>query len=68
MEDFELIKKVKKIGKIYITKEAVITSSRRWDKLGILKTTIINQIIIMGYYLKVNPEKLAIFYRQRKNK
>ena len=67
MEDFELVKKVQKLGKVYISQSAVMTSSRRWDNLGIVKTTLINQLIILGYYLKINPEKLANFYRQVKS-
>lgn len=66
MEDFTLIKILQKLGKIYITNEAITTSARRWKKLGILKTTIINQLIIMGFYLKVKPKNLAHFYRQIK--
>lgn len=66
MEDFDLIKRVKKIGKIYIVNASVITSARRWEKVGIVKTTLINQLIIMGYYLKIKPEKLALFYRKIK--
>lgn len=66
MEDFDLIKRVKKLGKIYIVNASVITSARRWEKLGIIKTTLINQLIIMGYYLKIKPEKLALFYRKIK--
>jgi rSAM/selenodomain-associated transferase 2 len=67
MEDFELVKKAQKQGKIYLAKSAVITSSRRWDNLGIIKTTLINQLIIIGYYLKISPEKLATFYGKMKN-
>lgn len=66
MEDFELVKKAQKQGKIYIAKSAVKTSSRRWDKLGIIKTTLINQLVIMGYYLQISPEKLALFYGRMK--
>jgi rSAM/selenodomain-associated transferase 2 len=66
MEDFALIKKLQKLGKIKIANSAVTTSARRWQKLGIFRTTIINQIMIMGYYLKLNPDKLAQIYRQWK--
>jgi hypothetical protein len=66
MEDFELIKRVKKLGKIYIANASVITSAGRWEKVGIFKTTLINQLIILGYYLKIKPEKLALFYRKIK--
>lgn len=65
MEDFTLIKKLQKLGKIAIISSPVITSNRRWQKLGVLKTTLINQLIILGYYLGVSPEKLSKFYRRR---
>jgi len=67
MEDFELVKRLNKQGKIYIMSEAVTTSARRWEKLGIIKTTLINQLVIIGYYLGIKSEKLAQFYRQIKN-
>jgi rSAM/selenodomain-associated transferase 2 len=62
MEDFELIQRLKKRGKIRIAAAKVITSSRRWQKLGIFKTTLINQLIIVGYYLGISPTKLARLY------
>jgi rSAM/selenodomain-associated transferase 2 len=68
MEDFELIKRLQKQGKIVIVDESVITSARRWQKLGVWKTTLINQLIILGYYLKIEPQKLANFYRQIKGR
>ncbi|MBE9223990.1 TIGR04283 family arsenosugar biosynthesis glycosyltransferase [Phormidium sp. LEGE 05292] len=67
MEDFVFIRKLKKIGKIAIISPPVITSGRRWQQLGIIKTTLINQLMILGYYLGVPPEKLASFYRKNRN-
>lgn len=64
MEDFELVNRLKKLGKIYVIKSPVLTSARRWEKLGVFKTTLINQLIIIGYYLKIDLKKLASFYRQ----
>jgi rSAM/selenodomain-associated transferase 2 len=63
MEDFELIQRLKKRGKIAIVSSAVVTSGRRWRKLGVWKTTIINQLVILGYYLKIPPKLLKHFYR-----
>jgi hypothetical protein len=63
MEDFELIQRLKKRGKIAIVSTAVITSARRWQKLGVAKTTLVNQLIIIGYYLKIPPHLLQDFYR-----
>ncbi len=62
MEDFEFIQRLKRIGKIVIAPAKVLTSARRWQELGVLKTTLINQLIVMGYYLGVSPEKLAKWY------
>jgi len=66
MEDFELILRLKKLGKILILPQAINTSGRRWQKLGILRTTIINQLVILGYFLGINPEKLAQYYRKNR--
>ncbi|MDJ0648342.1 MAG: TIGR04283 family arsenosugar biosynthesis glycosyltransferase [Xenococcaceae cyanobacterium MO_188.B19] len=66
MEDFEFVKKLKNQGKIALLPAKVITSSRRWQKLGVFKTTLINQLIILGYYLGVSPIKLRHFYQQAK--
>lgn len=67
MEDFEFIRGLKRYGKIKILPVAVITSGRRWQQLGILKTTLINQFMIIGYYLGIPPEKLADFYRKKRS-
>ncbi len=66
MEDFALVKQLKRHGKIAIAPAAVTTSSRRWDKLGVWRTTLINQLIIVGYYLGVSPNKLRKFYLKGK--
>jgi rSAM/selenodomain-associated transferase 2 len=68
MEDFELIQRLKRQGKIAIAPGTVITSGRRWQKLGVWRTTFINQLIIAGYYLGVSPQKLSDFYRSRNSK
>lgn len=66
MEDFVLIRHLKKLGKIAILPVPVVTSGRRWQKLGVVKTTLINQLIIIGYYLGISLEKLALWYRNQK--
>ncbi|RMF95441.1 MAG: glycosyltransferase, partial [Candidatus Schekmanbacteria bacterium] len=64
MEDFEFIRRIKKYGKIFIAPFPALTSARRWKKNGFLKTTLINQLIIMGYYLRVPPAKLRDWYNK----
>lgn len=64
MEDFELVRKLKRKGRIRILPLAATTSARRWEKFGVLQTTLINQVVILGYLLGVNPGKLAGWYRK----
>ena len=65
MEDFEFIQRLNKRGTIVIVSAKVITSGRRWQKLGVIKTTLINQLIFLGYHLGVSPQKLAQWYRKK---
>ena len=62
MEDVDLISKMKKFGKLVILKEPVITSSRRWEKEGWIKTTLRNQLLLFLFFLGIPPEKLHRFY------
>jgi rSAM/selenodomain-associated transferase 2 len=67
MEDFELMRRLRKIGRINLIPIPVITSARRWLKKGVLKTTLINQIIIIAFLFGVSPQRLACFYRRGKS-
>ena len=64
MEDFEFIRRLNRLGKIEILSSSVITSGRRWQKLGVFKTTLINQFVVFGYYLRISPIKLSQWYRK----
>ncbi len=68
MEDFELIRRLKKKGTIAILPESVKTSPRRWQNLGVFKTWLLNQIIIGGYFFGIPPQRLALWYRREKGK
>jgi rSAM/selenodomain-associated transferase 2 len=63
MEDFELMRQLRQRGTIVLLPSAVTTSGRRWQTLGVLQTTLINQWIILAYLLGVSPEKIAHWYR-----
>jgi rSAM/selenodomain-associated transferase 2 len=64
MEDFILVRRLRRMGKIAILPAAVITSPRRWLHFGILKTWWVNQMIIIAFYLGIPPERLARWYRR----
>jgi len=64
MEDVDLMRRIKKRkGKIRIMERAVLTSARRWEKEGIIFTTLRNWLIISLYMCGAKPESLVRFYR-----
>ena len=65
MEDFEFVRHLQQRGRITIVPAAVLTSGRRWQKLGVFKTTVINQLIVIGYFLGVPPATLAYWYGRK---
>jgi len=65
MEDFAFVRRIRQRGTIITLPAEAITSARRWQKLGIIRTTLINQLMVAGFFLKISPEKLSHFYRSR---
>ncbi len=66
MEDFELVRRLRKQGNIIILPVPVFTSPRRWQNFGILKTTLINQLVIAAYVMGIAPEGIARWYGRSK--
>lgn len=66
MEDFELIRRLRKQGSIVTLPVPVFTSARRWQNFGIVKTTVINQLVIAAYVMGIAPEVIARWYHRSK--
>jgi len=66
MEDFELMRRLRKVGRIVTVPVPVLTSARRWEKIGIWQTTMINYAIPVAYSMGVSPSRLARWYRRRR--
>jgi rSAM/selenodomain-associated transferase 2/rSAM/selenodomain-associated transferase 1 len=66
MEDFELISRLQKIGDVVTLPVPVMTSPRRWLNHGILKTTIVNQLVVLSYFMGISPDTIARMYCRRK--
>lgn len=64
MEDYELNQRLRKLGRVVTAEAAAITSGRRWKRLGVVRTTLTNKMMIAGFCLGVSPHKLARFYRR----
>ncbi len=63
MEDVEIMKRIRKRGdKIVILHQRVHTSSRRWEKEGILRCTLRNWLLQVLYLLGVSPHRFSKLY------
>ncbi len=66
MEDVELMMSVKRDkGRLRFLKSRTSTSSRRWEKEGIVFCTLRNWTILTLFLLGMKPEKLAGFYKNK---
>lgn len=63
-EDMLLVKQAAKHGRIRIAPVPAMTSGRRWARGGMLRTFLINQVVVLGFCAGVSPEKLAALYRR----
>ena len=68
MEDCEIVRRLRKRGRVVTASAAAITSGRRWRRLGLFRTTLINKLVILGYLCGVSPDRLAAFYRGQENR
>jgi rSAM/selenodomain-associated transferase 2 len=63
MEDYEFVQRIQRLGRVAIAPAAAVTSGRRWQRRGAVGTTLVNQLIVLGYRLGVSPARLARWYR-----
>lgn len=63
MEDYELVCRMRKTGRIGLASKPVKTSARRWLKRGILRTTLVNQLCVIAYRLGFSDTTIARLYR-----
>lgn len=68
MEDYDFVRRLRRRGRISICSAQVRTSPRRWHRVGFVKATALNQLIIVAYHLGVSPARLARLYRAAKKK
>jgi len=62
MEDISLSSKLKKIASPYCVKEFVTSSSRRWQKHGVVKTILMMWSLRLRYFFGASPGVLAERY------
>jgi len=63
MEEFELCKKLRPLGRIALADATVVTSARKFRKLGVLRTYLLMWCVTLGYYRGVPLEELRRWYQ-----
>ncbi|WP_309474814.1 TIGR04283 family arsenosugar biosynthesis glycosyltransferase [Dissulfurirhabdus thermomarina] len=62
MEDYEMVRRLRRMGRIGLADDPVVTSARRWERLGLWRTTLWNRALVLAYRAGVAPERLARLY------
>ncbi|MGK7911105.1 MAG: TIGR04283 family arsenosugar biosynthesis glycosyltransferase [Synechococcus sp.] len=62
MEDYELSRRMQQRGQVAYLPQKIVTSSRRWQQHGPLRTVALMQAIRVGYRCGVSAERLANWY------
>lgn len=62
MEDIDCVKRLRRLGKVVLLKESVLTSPRRWRRAGTIRNTLRNAFILSLYFLGASPLKLYSLY------
>lgn len=62
MEEFELCRRLRPLGRLALADATVVTSARKFRKLGVLQTYALMWRVTLGYYRGVSLEKLRRWY------
>jgi len=62
MEDVLFTRKLRRAGKTVVLSDKIIVSARRWEKRGIIMSTLIFSLIILLFWLKVPLPKIKQLY------
>jgi hypothetical protein len=62
MEDVALSKRLKRISRPSCLRERVVTSGRRWERRGTLRTIVLMWRLRLAYALGADPGRLARRY------
>ncbi len=62
LEEIPLLRRLRRLGRIGLVPASVTTSARRWQQLGIFRTTLINQLMLIGMLANISPRRLAKLY------
>lgn len=62
MEDVDCVKRLRRLGRVELLREAVTTSARRWESRGLLGASAANTAMLLLYHAGVSPRRLRNWY------
>lgn len=62
MEDYQLARALGRRGRVAFSPLKALTSGRRWRRLGLVRVTLLNQAVILGFHLGLDPARLRRWY------
>jgi rSAM/selenodomain-associated transferase 2 len=62
MEDVELCRRLKRLGRIVCLRQRVTTSARKWEQEGIVRTILLMWTLRFLYFCGVEPDRLHAWY------
>jgi rSAM/selenodomain-associated transferase 2 len=63
MEDIALCRRLRRHSRPICIRRMLVTSSRRWEERGVIKTVITMWWLRLAYFLGADPRRLAAWYR-----
>jgi len=64
-EDLDLVKLIKRGGRLALLPQRARTSARRYERNGALRQVLRNQAALAGYFLRLPRARVAAWYRRR---
>jgi len=62
MEDVELTRRLKRLARPRCLRAPLVTSSRRWETRGVVRTVLLMWWLRAAYFCGVSPQRLARWY------
>ncbi len=59
LEDWEMVRRLRRVGRVVVVREHVTTSPRRWQESGFLRTTAVNLACLGAHQLGCSAETLC---------
>jgi GT2 family glycosyltransferase len=64
MEEFELCRRLRRVGRLALADATVTTSARRFAKLGVARTYLRMWRVTLSYWLGAKPQELKRIYEK----